>query len=192
MLPSGRSSVASFSGYSPKACLTNVQRGVSSKSSTIESLFSHSKEGVSILDESNTVVGRNLIIGSSLINGDVNGEPTFQLQIEYTFEIFIDGSKVKLLFPALNRTLYESEIEGGPFVIVHDMNKRYMYSSYIYQSSNVLMKGEYTETAYLRSGDMEALENMKQTLCMVVQYDLKSEIKLDGYESGHAACMANG
>ena len=122
----------------------------------------------------------------------MNGEPTFQLQIEYTFEIFIDGSKVKLLFPALNRTLYESEIEGGPFVIVHDMNKRYMYSSYIYQSSNVLMKGEYTETAYLRSGDMEALENMKQTLCMVVQYDLKSEIKLDGYESGHAACMANG
>lgn len=150
-----------ISGYTPRAYLTYLLRAVPAKKSTIRELGD-----------------RDVLFGIG---------KTFQLQLNYSFEVS-ESCSLKLLFPAMNRNVYESEIDGGPFVNIHDKNKRYLCSSDIYPHEISLLKGEYIALAYVRHVSMDVLENLRQ-MKMTVRYDLKSEISLDAYETAHAACF---
>lgn len=113
--------------------------------------------------------------------------PTYQVEIGYTFEMYESG-KATLRFPSLNRTVYESELDGGPYVMVHRDGNWFVFSSDIYPRRMDLPKGEYTATVYLRHESMDVLESLSE-MPMTVDYDLPSEITLDAFDSAHAACV---
>lgn len=152
---------ASISGYSPRGSLTHLQRVVAPQKSRIRSLSSRDE-----LPE----VG-----------------PICQLQLDYAFEVFDSSSSVRLLFPGLNRNVYESEVEGGPFVMIYDQNKQYMSASDIYPSEVTLNKGEYTAVAYIRHDEVEILEGL-QELKLTVEYEI-GELHVDAYDTAHGASL---
>lgn len=151
-----------ISGYTPRGCLTNVQRVVAPSKSKIRALSD-----------------RDTLPEVGAIS---------QLQLDYSFEIFDSSANVKLLFPGLNQAVYESEIEGGPYVIVYDKNKQYMFASDIYPSSRSLVKGEYSAIAFVRHDRVEVLERLREQK-LTVDYGLSSEVGLDVFDSAHAASL---
>lgn len=164
-LPGGLSRPAgalAVSGYSPRASLTHLHRVIVPKSSDIIEL----SERDALPD----------------------GGKLFQLRLDYAFEVHETLSTVRVTFPWLNRAVYEAEIEGGPYVIIHDHDLQYLHASDIYPGEHAFQKGEYVATAYIRHEQVEVLELLRQTR-MTVEYDLSSEITLDLYESAHAACL---
>lgn len=150
------------SGYSPRGMLINLLRVIAPCKSKIR-----------------TLGARDMLPGIGAIS---------QLQLEYSFEIFETSSSIRLLFVGLNRAVYESEIEGGPFVLVHDKNKQFMFASDIYPPEQNLQKGEYFATAYIRHDRVDILESLRDVK-LTVEYDLPSDISLDAYESSHAATL---
>lgn len=166
-LPSGvaaKRSAMAVSGFSLKAVLTNLQKTVAPKSTRFHEL--------SNID---------FVAGSG---------PTYQMEISYTFEMYESG-KVKLRFPSLNSTVYESEIEGGPYVMIHHQGKRFVMASDIYPKGVSLPKDEYTATVYVRHESMGVLEDLSEML-MTVEYNLPSEMTLEAFDSAHAACLRIG
>eukprot|EP00177_Eucheuma_denticulatum_P002969 GFKZ01005341.1.p1 GENE.GFKZ01005341.1~~GFKZ01005341.1.p1 ORF type:complete len:1189 (-),score=169.04 GFKZ01005341.1:297-3863(-) len=151
------------SGFAPRGILSYVQRAIAPLKSKLWTLC---------LRDDLRDVGR-----------------IYQLHLEYTFEVFDTSCSIDLLFQGLNRAVYESEIEGGPFVIVHDKNKQYMFSSDIYPQDRTLQKGEYHASVYIRHDRVDILESLRD-ITMTVEYELQSEITLDAYESAHGACLA--
>ncbi|CAN8071812.1 unnamed protein product [Agarophyton chilense] len=112
----------------------------------------------------------------------------FQLQLEYGFDVFDSSSLVSLLSPGLNGALYEAEVEGGPYVSVHDRKKQFMFASDIYPCERSLAKGEYSATAYLRHDKDDALERLRD-LTMNVGYEKSGGISLDGCHNFHGAIL---
>lgn len=151
-----------ISGYTPRGCLTHLQR-----------VIAPSKSKIRALGERDTLPEVGAIS---------------QLQLDYAFEVFDSSANVKLLFPGLNLAVYESEIEGGPYVIVYDKNKQYMFASDIYPSSHSLTKGEYSAIAFVRHNRVEVLERLREQN-LTVEYGLSSEVGLDVFDSSHAASM---
>lgn len=151
------------SGFTPRGTLSYVQRAIAP-----------SKSKLWVLSQRDDLpeVGR-----------------IYQLVLEYSFEVFDSSCSIDLLFHGLNRAVYESEIEGGPFVIVHDKNKQYMFSCDIYPHERTLQKGEYLASVYIRHDRVDILESLRD-IRMTVDYELPSEITLDAYESEHGACLA--
>jgi Tripeptidyl peptidase II/Subtilase family len=113
----------------------------------------------------------------------------FQLVLEYKFEVSESSRTVCIVFPGLNRTVYEAEIEGGPFVTVHDAYKQLVLTSDIYPASKNLTKGTYYIRAALRHDVLSVLERMRE-LRAVVQFKLTS-ISLDCYETEQAAVLGS-
>ncbi|CDF36771.1 unnamed protein product [Chondrus crispus] len=151
-----------ISGYTPRGSLTHIQR-----------VYAPSKGKI------RTLGGRDVLPEVGVIS---------QLQLEYKFEVFDSSSSVKLIFPGLNRTVYESEIDGGPFVLVHDKNNQFLFASDIYPQTRTLTKGEYSVTAYLRHDRVDLLEGLREQK-LTVEFKLSSEIVLEAFESAHAASM---
>lgn len=149
------------SGFSLRAVLSNLLKTVTPKTTYFQELSNE-----------------DFIVGFG---------PTYQLEIGYKFEMYESG-KVTLLFPSLNRTVYESELEGGPYVIIHQDGNRFVSSSDIYPRGMDLAKGEYAATVYVRHESMDVLESISE-MPMTVKYDLPSELNLDAFDSAHAACV---
>lgn len=163
-LPSGmaaKRSAMAISGFSLRAALSNLQKTLTPKTTHFQKL-----------------------LGSDFITGF---GPTYQVEIDYTFEMYESG-KATLRFPSLNRTVYESELDGGPYVMVHRDGNWFVFSSDIYPRRMDLSKGEYTATVYVRHESMDVLESLSE-MPMTVDYDLPSEITLDAFDSAHAACV---
>lgn len=164
MLPSasGEKALPLMSNFAPRGSLSHLQRVVAPLKSRITALGSRD-----FLPETETM---------------------FQLQLDYAFEVYDSNSVVKLLFPGLNRAVYEAEFEGGPYVIVHDKQRRFLFASDIYPDEKSLCKGQYCATAYVRYDRAEYLERI-QDLGMTVDYKLSSEPSLDAYDSEQGAAL---
>ena len=52
-----------------------------------------------------------------------------------------DLSTVQVTFPGLNGRVYDGLVEGGPFVTLHDSNKRLLVCSDIYPAQKGLKRG---------------------------------------------------
>ncbi|PXF42650.1 Tripeptidyl-peptidase 2 [Gracilariopsis chorda] len=151
------------SGYTPRGSLNRIQRTVTPSASKIKALEQ-----------------RDMLPDEGVV---------FQLQLDYGFEVFDSSAKVSLLFPGLNGAVYEAEVEGGPYVTVHDRNKQFLYASDIYPREQTLVKGEYRATAYLRHERVDLLERLRD-LTVTVQYEMPSGVSLDAYDSSHGACLS--
>lgn len=151
-----------ISGYVPRGILTHLQRTIVPSEVKIQALFDRD-----IMPESAAM---------------------FQLQLEYSFEVYDSSSSIKLLFPGLNRAVYEAEVDGGPYVTVHDKHNQFLFASDIYPQEQSLAKGTYSATAYIRHDFVDVLEKLKD-LRVTVEYKLSPDISLDAYNSAHAACL---
>ncbi|KAI0566974.1 Peptidase S8/S53 [Gracilaria domingensis] len=155
--------VGYISGYAPRGSMNKIQRTVSPSSSKLRALVVRD-----IFPEKGTM---------------------FQLELQYEFDVYDSSSIVRLLFPGLNGAVYEAEVEGGPYVTVHDRNKQFMCASDIYPREISLGKGEYSATAYLRHDKVDVLEKLRD-LGVTVQYDMSSPINLEAFDSSHAASLS--
>eukprot|EP00178_Gracilaria_changii_P027653 TRINITY_DN899_c0_g1_i1.p1 TRINITY_DN899_c0_g1~~TRINITY_DN899_c0_g1_i1.p1 ORF type:complete len:1714 (-),score=192.31 TRINITY_DN899_c0_g1_i1:865-6006(-) len=154
--------VGYISGYAPRGTLSKIRRVVTPSSSKMKAL-----------------VERDMFPENDMM---------FQLELQYEFEVYESSSSVRLLFSGLNGAVYEAEIEGGPYVTVHDRNKQFMFASDVYPREISLGKGEYSATAYLRHNKVDVLERLRD-LCVTVQYEMSSTINLDAFDSSHAASL---
>lgn len=151
------------SGYTPRGSLNKIQRTVTPNASKIKALEQ-----------------RDLLPDEGVV---------FQLQLDYGFEVFDSSSKITLSFPGLNGAVYEAEVEGGPYVTIHDRNKQFLFASDIYPREQTLVKGEYCATAYLRHERVDLLERLRD-LNVTVQYEMQNSVSLDAYDSSHGACLS--
>lgn len=123
----------------------------------------------------------------------------YQLELEYTLSLSAsessgsnNGVDVAVVFPGLNHAVYNSEVEGGPYVMVYDSNGKLVHTSDIYPSfASLSVKGTYTIRAFVRHERMGLLEALTD-LCATVSMKLASAISLDPYGSAHAAALAAG
>lgn len=68
---------------------------------------------------------------------------------------------MKVTFPGLSGIVYESVLEGGPFHMVLDSNKRVVLTGDCYPSTKKLAKGKnFTIRASLRHENLSFLEGM--------------------------------
>lgn len=111
-----------------------------------------------------------------------------QMKLEYAFEVYEHSSSIKIRFPELNRSVYESEVDGGPFVIVTDANGQLVHKSDIYPGRIDLSKGIYFIDAHINHTDVQILDQLKE-LRAHVSYLLSSKIALDAYDSRHGATL---
>ncbi|CAN8073947.1 unnamed protein product [Agarophyton chilense] len=154
--------VGYISGYAPRGTLSKLQRVLAPLSSKLKALAERD-----ILPEKGIM---------------------FQLELQYEFEVYDSSCSVRLLFPGLNGAVYEAEVEGGPYVTIHDRNKQFMFASDIYPREMSLGNGEYSATAYLRHDKVDVLERLRD-LGMTVQYELPNAISLDAFDTSHAAIL---
>lgn len=123
----------------------------------------------------------------------------YQLELEYTLSLSASesngansGVDVAVVFPGLNHAVYNSEVEGGPYVMVYDSNGKLVHTSDIYPSfASLSVKGTYTIRAFVRHERVGLLEALTDT-CATVSMKLATAISLDPYGSAHAAALAAG
>lgn len=110
-----------------------------------------------------------------------------QLVLHYSFEVFDSTSNIKISFPGISGTVYEAEVEGGPYVMVFNKRKEFLYCSDIYPTRRTLPRGQYFIRAYLRHDNVQVLSDLSNTKTNI--YYAISSISLDAYESMHAASL---
>jgi hypothetical protein len=111
-----------------------------------------------------------------------------QLVLEYKFEVHDHATPVRVTMPGLNGHVYEADLEGGPFVTLHDANKQLLLCSDIYPERRVLQKGTYYARASLRHDRVSLLEKLRELRAVIV-YQLSSPISLDCYDTAHGAVL---
>jgi hypothetical protein len=111
-----------------------------------------------------------------------------RLILEFKFEVHENGTTVSLSFPGLNSHVYEGDVEGGPFVTLHDANKHLLLCSDIYPDQRVLKKGTYYARAIVRHDSPSVLEKLREARC-VVTYRLSSPITLDCFDTAQGAAL---
>lgn len=152
-----------ISTFYPKASLTSVRRPVAPYYTIIRPL-------------------------GSVRDGLPEEKQVFELVLEYKFTVPEKTSGVKVTFLGLNAHVYESAIEGGPFVTIHDANKKLLRCSDIYPDNVSLDKGTYYACASLRHDNIPLLEKLRDLPAAIV-FKLPSALTLDIYDTSHGACL---
>lgn len=111
-----------------------------------------------------------------------------ELLLEYKFEVPCKTCVVTVMFPGLNGHVYESAIEGGPYVTILDCNKKLLVCSDIYPERVSLNKGTYHVRASLRHDSVSLLDKLRE-LPAVISYKLSSSMSLEVYDTSHGAYL---
>lgn len=111
-----------------------------------------------------------------------------QLILEYKFVVHEDGTSISISFPGINGHVYDGDVEGGPFVTLHDANKQLLLCSDIYPDRRTLKKGTYYARAMVRHDRTSVLEKLKDSQS-VVTYRLSSIVNLNCYDTAQGAAL---
>jgi tripeptidyl-peptidase II len=116
-----------------------------------------------------------------------DGRQISQLVLEYKFEVEDASLSCSVKFPGINNSVYDANVEGGPFCTILDNSKKLVMTSDIYPDKQTLTKGTYYVRAALRHDKVSVLDKLRELRC-VVSFKITS-IALDCYETAQAAAL---